>query len=569
MKKIITDNWSLIFSGICLIICLIFICIYKENIIIPVHDNLDSNIAWIKMLSDNNLIFKTTGEVPFLGGLDRMYLYSPLKAYIWLYMVLPTFYAYISALFLKVIISIFGFFLLGKVLDKNFTENKHIYTLCGLAYGFTPTYPTSAFSFASLPLLFAFLVLYYKNPCKKYLPLFLIYPFFSDIAVFGFFICGYLTLYILFDWIKNKKIKLYTLLPLFALVLGYIISDFNIFYTMLFSSETSIRVEMQNELYNFINSFKLFIDGFIKGQYHAGDLHTFVVLPVCIIWFLVYNIILLRNKEYKNIIKSPFNLIFIFIILNAVIYALDFYAPFKTFIGSVIPFLKGFSFERTLWLNPFLWYFAFSIALSGMVKIKKLRYLLVFTAISVLVFCKSDYNSIADNVKYITRQIKHKQVKTLTYSEFYSEKLFDKIKKDINYNGEWSCAFAMNPAILQYSRIKTLDGYLSYYPLKYKNQFKRLITPELKVDEKNEKYFQNWGGRVYLFSKETAFTPVRSFDVEEAPLRINSEVFKEMKGKYIFSRIKISNYKELCFDFINKYKEENSPYEIYVYKMNY
>ena len=67
----------------------------------------------------------------------------------------------------------------------------------------------------------------------------------------------------------------------------------------------------------------------------------------------------------------------------------------------------------------------------------------------------------------------------LSYREFYSTKLFEKIKREIGYNGEWSVAFGMHPRVLQYNGISTLDGYSSYYPQAYKEQFRKLIAPDL------------------------------------------------------------------------------------------
>ncbi len=567
MKKFLSANWSYLFSGIFITVIFFILCILGQNIYIPVHDNLDSNIVWIKMLADNNLIFKMSGEVPFLGGIDRMYLYSPFKLYLLFYAVLPLFWAYIAAMFFKILFSISGFVFLCKVINKDYEENKHIYVLCGLAYGLIPVFPSASVSFASLPFLMAFLILYYKNPDKKYLPVFLLYPVFSDVVLFGFFICGYLACYILFDWIKSRQIKISSIMPLTALILGYVITEYNLFYTMLFSPEISIRAEMKPEFYNFFGCTKLFFEGFIKGQYHACDLHAFIVMPICLICVLISNIIFIKNKNYKDILISPINLVLIFIILNCIFYALDYYEPVKNFVEKILPPLKGFSYARTIWLNPFLWYFAFAVSISMLKKIKIYRYLLIFSAIGVLIFCKADYNHFYLNLHQYELKLKNKPLKILSYSQFYSENLFAKIKRDIKYQGEWSCAFAMHPAVLEYNGIKTLDGYLSYYSLNYKNKFKELIKPQLIIDKKNFDYFNNWGGRAYLFSDKVTFNPVINLNQEKVVLRINPDIFKEMNGRYIFSRVFISNYKDLGLNFVNKYSDDISPYEIYVYSL--
>lgn len=569
MKKIIKENWSYIFVGILLIIWSIFLCCYKENMVISVLDMLDSHIAWLKMIKDNNLFFDMKGIVPYLGGISRMYLYSPLKPVIWLYEVMPVFYAYNIMLIIKTIIAVAGFVFLGKVIDKNFEKNKHIFILCGFLFGIAPYYPISSFDFASLPFILGLLILYYKTKNNKYLPFFFLYPIFSNFFMFGFAIIGYTIIYLIIDFIKNKKIAWYMIKPIIMLTMGYFIVEFNIFYSLLFSNEPSLRVEFTNALYDLGTCKKMFFTAFTKGHYQSASLHNCVVLPVCLIYLLYSNFFLIKEKRYRNILYSPFNLIMVLILLNAFFHGADYYEPFKK-IMEIIPVFKGFSFARTLWLNPFLWYFAFAIALINMPKLKNIRYLIILSGLIYLCFGTTDncdYNQIRDNIRSVTYRIKSKPQKYMSYKEFYSEKLFDKIKKDIDYKGEWACAFAMHPAVIEYNGIKTLDGYLSYYPLSYKHKFREIIAPQLEYDKKQAEYFDNFGGRAYLYSTEAQFTPVLKFKIEETPLRINTEAFKNIGGVYIFSRIKISNYNELGFDFINKYTHDKSLYNIYVYKI--
>ena len=48
-------------------------------------------------------------------------------------------------------------------------------------------------------------------------------------------------------------------------------------------------------------------------------------------------------------------------------------------------------------------------------------------------------------------------------------------------------------------------------------------------------------------------------------LHIDGEMCRRLGGKYLFSRIKISNEKELGFTLTGTYTQEESPYTIYVY----
>ena len=54
------------------------------------------------------------------------------------------------------------------------------------------------------------------------------------------------------------------------------------------------------------------------------------------------------------------------------------------------------------------------------------------------------------------------------------------MKEDIGYEGEWSAAYGLHPAVLEYNGIATLDGYLGFYPQSYKEDFRRIIAPALE-----------------------------------------------------------------------------------------
>ena len=53
--------------------------------------------------------------------------------------------------------------------------------------------------------------------------------------------------------------------------------------------------------------------------------------------------------------------------------------------------------------------------------------------------------------------------------------------------------------------------------------------------------------------------------VADDALYIDADMFRELGGKYLFSRIEIGNAPELGFTLIGTYSGEGSPYTIYVY----
>ena len=580
--NIIVKYWGTILVSIFMIISATYVGYNGQDIIVQIFDNLDSNIVWLKMLKDNNLFFKYSEQVPFLHGIDRVYLYSPLKVYVWLYMIFPVFWAFIIGWFLKIIISVYGFIYLGKILkldENNF--NKNIVVFCGFLYGIIPIFPTAAFNFASLPFLLCWLIKYYQKTNNKYNLLFLLYPMFSSFCSFGIFILFYLVMFIFIDAIVNKKIKYYLFYPVVFLMFGYIITEWNLFYIMLLSGEETIRKDIiWLEITNNSSLIFYFIkEAFLYGDIHSSGEHTIILLPFCFLYFFY-----LIAKKRTQVYKDYYFWIMVLILLNSIFYGLDYYKLFKNIVNAIIPPLKGFQFTRFIWLNPFLWYLAFVVALcrikSNFRYILDLKFIICLYAFITLLCSENMYNIIKYNFDY---QINKHQIlgamqeievknekdpnKGITYRGFYSENLFNKIKKDINYKGEWSIAYGLHPAILEYNKIKTIDGFLPYYPLKYKYEFRKLIAPRLDIIGKYN-YFDHWGVKAYVFSEDYAFSRIRlENNQKESVLLIDVDVFKQLEGKYIFSRFIISNAEELNLKFINVFKDDASPYDIYVYEI--
>ena len=581
-NNVIAKYWGTILVSLFMLTCIVYVGYNGQDIAIQIFDNLDSNIAWLKMLKDNNLFFDYSSKVPFLHGIDRIYLYSPLKAYVWLYIAFPVFWAFIIGWLLKVIVSVFGFIYLGKILKLDTDDfNKNIIIFCGFLYGITPTFPTMVFEFASLPFLLGWLIKFYKAPSKKFDLLFLIYSIFSSFCFFGIFILFYLAVFVFIDALVNKKIKYYMFRPIIYLIIGYVITEWNLFYLMLFSGEQTIRQTMSWTLRTNDISFIFYQikKAFLEGQYHAASVHNVIVLPVSILYFFY-----LLAKKRTQIYKDYYFWIIVVIVLNCIFFGLDSCKLFRDFISFVIPPLSGWAISRFLWLNPFLCYLAFTVVLCKLKLnfryIVDLKILICIFALSALFGSEDIYNIIKYNYDYQINKHQNLSIrrgktmqdfidtnKEISYQEFYSENLFNKIKKSINYSGQWSIAYGFHPAVLQYNQIKTIDGFLSYYPLKYKEEFRKLIAPRLEVMGDNN-FYDRWGGRAYIFSEDYAYHNINLRNNQtHSELLINMDEFKYLEGKYVFSRFIISNAEDLNLKYVNTFKDDSSPYIIYLYEI--
>lgn len=565
--------------------------ILGEHSYIAVHDNLDLFVTHFKMLKDGDAFFAHGVDLPLLGGISRDNFASEFSLYNMLYMLLPTYYAYVAGYILKIILGLVSFTLLAKdIYGESYSEYKSIAALCGLAFGLLAVFPAYSFAFASIPLVVLLFRKIYSTPALKWYVLLFLYPLLSYFSYFGLFILGYAVVAFFVLWIKDKKFPRSVLSGIVVLSLGYVIFEYRLFMQMLLDDTETLRKTMVMASLSPSEIVAWIWEAFLKGMFHADSAHMKWVLPVCGVYFIVHNIFLIKGTAadngqalslaarfktaIKRILCDPFNLIMLFIIANAAIYGLYYQEALRTFVETIIPPLKGWQFNRTLFFNPFLWYAAFFFVLKALYDSRKrytklLANLAVLIALVVITMTPARYNDFYHTCySYAYKLIKGAPVNALTYQEFYSEELFEEIKRDINYNAEKSVAYGMHPAVLEYNGITTLDGYLGFYSLEYKEAFRKIVAPALERSEAWRINFDNWGARAYIFpgnDADNSWQPVANYTLSDSNLYIDADAFRALDGEYIFSRFELANADALSLSLTGTYTHESSPYTIYLY----
>lgn len=574
MEKI-KKNWYLIVViGFVFIQAMVFLIFRKESYI-AIHDNLDLFVAHLQIMKLNHAFFTHDTLLPMLGGISRDTFGSEFSLYNILYFLLPNFAAYLTGYFLKIGIGFFSFLLLARdVYKEKYVTYKPVLFLLALAFGLIPVFPTYGIAFTSIPLVIYLLRRIYREP-KWYLFLLLFaYPFVSYFSYFGFFILGYMVCSVIILWVKDKKFPKWIALSVIVLSLGYVGFEYRLFKQMLFESAPTIRAGIAGEDLAFGEVVKSILSVFTNTIFHAQDSHMYVVLPVCVVGILMINFFYIKKKTYRKIITDTCNLTLLFILFNCIVYGLYDCKGFRDLFELILPPLKGFQFNRTLYFNSFLWYALLFLVLKRLYDTEKTAWKKFANVIALIAVCivmlepqvYNDFYSTCYNQAY--KILKKKDTTTLNYREFYSEKLFAKIKEDIGYQSEWAVAYGMHPAVLQYNGIATLDGYLGLYTEEYKKAFRSVIAPALEQSEEFKAYFDDWGARAYLYSGsgENTFQPLRELTVSDHSLYMNTEAFKKLGGTYLFSRIELDNSVEQKLILIGTYTDESSPYTIYVYQ---
>lgn len=572
--KFITSYWFfIIIAGLLLLEAAVFF-VLGEKSYIATTDNLDLFIPHLRMLNLSGTFFTQGDVLPILGGVTRDNFGSEFSLYNLLYMILPTYYAYIAGYFLSIVIAMVSVYLLAKEVLPDFSKYKPLVLLFGLIYGILPVFPAYGIAFASIPLVTLLIIKLYKKADWRILLLLFLYPVVSYFSYFGFFILAYLVVFTIFDWILKKKCNKGLLLSIQVLAAGYVVFEYRLFRSMLLDDTVTIRSSMVMADLNFKEILDMIVDGFVNSTFHAGDSHKYFVLPVVLLYFIVQNVLFMKKMEYKKLFTDLFNLLFYFIIFNSVIYGLYYWAPLRDLLTALVPPLEGFQFYRTLFFNPFLWY-ALLFLITKRLYDRKEKFAkwfangFAFVALLLVVIMPAMYNDFYYTCYYSAYKfVKNTEVDMLNYGEFYSEDLFTSIKEEIGYNGEYCAAYGFQPGVLTYNGFSTLDGYLGFYSEEYKQNFRKIIAPALDKSPYFAGYFDNWGARAYIFPgfDNNSYLPSRNLTLPDSNLYIDTEAFKALNGVYLFSRFEISNAEALSLDCIGCFTDDASPYTMYVYK---
>lgn len=560
--KFILKNKGLIFSCLVIGVYLLPYYLLGEETHIRVHDNLDSNIVWYKMLAESGQIFAAPGSTlpNAINGLPRSALSSSLDLMVWLYVWFEPFTAYTINQTIMRFVAFFGMYGLLNFLFKEEEDGTRLkWISMGVSLGFSllPFWPSGALSIAGLPLaLLAFLKIRKhgkRTPIGYWFTIGLL-PFHSSlILTFGFFL-GLMGLLWLWDWVKQKRVNIYFLIAIVSMGIIYLGKNYLLLLGVFIEKTfTQHRVSFDLGHNSFGETLQLFSDNFIFGHTHDLTLHQKVILPTVIIAFLI--------AFYKKITFHSLTFVMTLNMLLSLWYAFWYWEGWRVLKDQWM-LLNTFNFSRIHFLSPVLWYLAFAFAL--LIIVKQVRWGMAVAIILMGVQLTLLFP--------LNEETKYKEIGTPTFEEFYAEDLFRDIK---TYIGEPPADYrvvsvGMHPTIAQYNGLYTLDTYNVTIPLAYKQQFREIIAPELDKNQTLKNYFDDWGSRLYMYvadlGKDYMFSKNSSETIEQ--LEINTTVLKEMGGDYVLSSLPIENHQQIGLEFEKAFEEKGNPWKIYLYHVN-
>lgn len=571
--------WGLYFL-LCIEICFVlFLVINGDQIYLQWNDNLDSNMALNKMFRDNRFWCDRQTPVPMLGGIDRSILTSGYNFTSIVYYVFDTQIAFWILYVLSVALSGTGCFFLGKSIGKivSGNVNPNVFCICGIIYIFLGVWPQAIIGFALIPW-WAFVVSeVYRTRKIAWTPLFLLLVYNISTVLIGIFLFFYTVVFCVGVMIKEKKLDKVLLITLGSIVLSIGVVENRILFFASKGSAGMIKgLAQTGDIYTdsiVYCLWKLKNALVFEGSfYHSGlCVLRYVALPLLFIFFVLFNF------EYKNIninkrFVITYDCLMMALFINACAYAFD----ECYWVRRLIPFASGFSFQRFMWISPFIVMMCIVMILHYMME-KKLVFSagIIMAIIPLSVILDPRYDTINSmynilHINYIAMRYGIVGETMWQWNDFYAVDLFREIKEEIDYSGEWSVAYGLDPAVLQYNGIKTLDGYYSNYSSIYKEKWENLIAPTLEENGQIAEYWEKSNGiRAYIYSPNWDNPGSHAIrGVKSDKMRIDSDVLWSLNCKYIFSIVEITNAEELGLEYVDIWRDLQENYDVRVYQLN-
>ncbi|MEH7524388.1 DUF6044 family protein [Bacillus sp. JJ1503] len=545
----------LIFAFLALAVFVSPLFILGENAHIRVHDNLDSNLAWYKVLAESGqLTGSVNAVIPQIinGQLSRNAFGTEFSLIVWLYALFPAMTAYAIS---QTITRVFAFIGMYLLLKTHFLTGQQWTILAvnigtSLAFAFTPFWPSGMLSTLGMPLaLWAFLNIRKKKEMWKSYLVLTILPFYSSIVLGFFFFLTAIGIFWLIEVMMKKRWNWRFLLSIGYMTLLYAIVEYRLVYSFLFDDEPNSRDEYFHARLSIWRSIRLTYKNFIYGHHHAATIHTLVILPVM---FLALFIIL-RKKIWKK--ERAFVFLFILNITLSVWYAFWFYKGWLP-LTKRFHFLDTFNFARYHFLRPLVIYVLFALSLKVLMDTRWKRTVPILVAAQLIVCSVTN-----EEIIFQTKP---------TFKQFFAVDQFKEIKDYIGIpQKDYRVAsIGIHPAIAQFNGFYTLDTYNNFYPLSYKYQFRKIIEKELAKNKTIRLYFDEWGGRCYIFTAELGKRYMFKKNTKKRlkHLELNIKPFKEMGGQYIFSAVPIDNAYENNLSLERTFESSSSAWKIYLYK---
>lgn len=420
-----------------------------------------------------------------------------------------------------------------------------------------------------------------------------IYGFYSSLALFGFalIICCFLIVIIL--WLRQMRKEAYILAGLVVL-LGcvYLYSEQNLINLFLLGEQfVSHRSDFNVMASMFLRSTGSVWDTFTRTLFF-GHYHSLYAPLIPIVASVLAFLLAWREKAGFN---KPLALALTIAVLLACIQAMS-YSYSYAVIRAHVKILQMFTWERFFFAFPIVWTIVLALAVVAIVRsaTKPLRLLLplLVAHLGLTLMSNTEFRANVTQVamggwpaQQIFRPILIDEFRSFsklfgsrpiaTWGQFHAQEIFEKIDNDhpeIKKKGRVGC-LGFYPAIAQFNGYSTVDSYQNNYALSYKVRFRKIIEGELDRSTGLREYFDAWGGRCYLMSRQLTNlnAPLRGLYVPNPGIQIkdfrfSNAAFSAVGGTHLLSSAEILNAEAIGLKLLGKYEAPSTPLRVFVYR---
>ncbi len=608
------DKQKLLWMGIAVVILFWMPYLFRaDNIHVRIFDNLDCHIPQTKVLAESGKAFSLDPDTKldnFIDGLPLSGVDSGYNVLTWLFMLLPPLLAYAVNDLLVRLAALFGMVLLLRHHIFKAEINDRYFLIVGAAscFALLPFYPAGGVSVAGIPmLLYAFLnlleinsvdspktlpkpkskqkLLEVQEPFLEKVPggrrptwrrtdllIIVFFPFYSKLALAGFFITVGLFIIWVVDIIRKRKINYYYMVALALLTVTYVFTHYHLVHSFLDANFVSFREEIRAMTIGTGRALSETVHNFIFDRVNeVGAHHMFVLAAAAAaVWIKI------KKKEKDWFLTG----LVVLALFNAFLWGFKYWEGTISF-REKYQVLNAFDFSRFYWLNPFLWYLIFALSLFIISRVKFGKIIASLFIVGQLLYMFVNYNWEYRHMLGVQGSFAgSRSTYSLTFREFFSPGLFKQIDQHIDRpKSEYRVvSLGLHPGVSQYNGFYTLDIYTDIYPLSYKHAFRKIMEKELAKNPEMARGFDSNAKRCFLMVSELhgnkavrgmMFTRgITKYDqhLSIKHLELNTEALKALGGEYIISAVEIRNAKENRLILDGIFKSNDSPWKIFLYR---
>ncbi|MDJ0365276.1 DUF6044 family protein [Hymenobacter sp. H14-R3] len=354
-----------------------------------------------------------------------------------------------------------------------------------------------------------------------------------------------------------------------ALLLGmYVVVEWPLFYSLLVAKQ----FVSHREEFDFVRllphgvgaGLKEALRYFWLGQYHASPFFRGAVLLA--VGVVLARLAPARRQQLRRQVGV------VLLVLAGVALFCGFAPQLAMLYQKQLPLLHAFTLNRFHFLMSLTWFGLLALALRELPATpaaQRLGYGLVALQFLVALPLNSEY---INNLRIIAGR---PRADAPSYAAFVAPGLFNQAKEFIfRQTGQRPAAYrvaslGLPPAAAQLNDFYTLDSNQNSYPLPYKHAFRPLIAGELAKSPALATYFDAWGNRCYLMSAELGrnYLISKKLAQQVQHYAFDAAAFRQLGGRYVFSAVRLACPAESGLRLLGVFDSSEAYWQLHVYEV--